>query len=372
MTKPYICFSRIARLSRDVFGVLRIAILGSVLALSYTTDATAVERIFRDNIIATGHISRSFPETTCTWSVTFTGEATLTLVEGGGNAGAGSTLRVYGPADIITVSGSTPSFTCNPGSIEFNHTVIVTGVSNLGATFVFGDIFHATFQGSLGINTVSGSITVVYDIPSGAQGSVVTIPLNLTEALVPPLSVTKKSQGDSSWATANYDGPCSGSSPSELAAGTCKQANIRSKGCALTTIAMLVELHTGGTWNPPDVDSYLSQHNGYNDTGRIQWYGVPDDIKLVARKKPSTTLGGRTEIDRLIEAELAAGNPVLVKVPGNVNPNADHFVVIKGIGSSSDGRRTYTIADPGTSKTNIRDGYDDVIREVYFFHPTAP
>jgi uncharacterized repeat protein (TIGR02543 family) len=343
---------------------LLLPLLALAAGLLLADDASAIERVFRGPIDGAGSISRSFPETTCVWRVRFTGDAVLTLVESSGNVAAGSTIRLQGSSTYTVVSGTTPSFTCLGGGDGFDHTYPLTGtLSSIAASGVFDGIFHLRFAGHVVGAAVSGTVTAVYDIPAGANGSVVSFALTLAEAgQIPPIFTSVVKQG-AGWG--DYDD-----------GGT-----IAAYGCALTSLVMTIKELTGtsdSTLNPRTLNEWLNTHRGYTTkkpsaTGWINWKALEQyapGLTLTSILRPSAV--SRAEVDRVIEAELALGNPVIAKVPGNSNPQKNHFVVITGIGTSSDGHRTYLIADPGPEKTNLHEGYHDVIRQIYVFHYISP
>lgn len=128
-----------------------------------------------------GSFSRSFPETTCTWTITFTGTTTLTLTMGTGSTVSGS-ARVNGTETVTAISGTVPARICETGtSYSFDDTGTVSGntASMTWTTDLSGGsgAFMGTFTGALDASSISGNIAVSYSNGSGA----LTIPQTLTK-----------------------------------------------------------------------------------------------------------------------------------------------------------------------------------------------
>lgn len=129
---------------------------------------------------STGNFSRAFDDTTCTWSFTFNGTATLSLTADQYANVSGSTVRMTGTAPWVYVSGSVSTRVCEAaGTLTIDSTASVTGyTTSMTWTSDMGSgIFPGVFTGSLTGNTVSGNMTVTYTNGSGS----LLIPLSLTK-----------------------------------------------------------------------------------------------------------------------------------------------------------------------------------------------
>ena len=108
------------------------------------------------------------------------------------------------------------------------------------------------------------------------------------------------------------------------------------EGCAVTSGAMLLAYY-GVKTDPQALNTFLTRNGGLDDNGFIDWKSVsliaPKQLKLVYDGVPSY---------KIIDANLLAGNPVIVVIP--LPDGAYHFVVVVG----KEGR-DYLIRDPAGS-----------------------
>jgi len=133
------------------------------------------------------------------------------------------------------------------------------------------------------------------------------------------------------------------------ALGTCTDT-ICSSGCAITSTTM-VFAYFGGAMDPGELNGCLTSSGGYASGCLIYWDNACEPTGV-------TYAGGAATID----AELAAGRPVIVQVT-----NADtsmHFVVIVGNEGGD-----YQINDPGYSHTTISGG-GYTIQGSHVYHGT--
>ncbi len=109
---------------------------------------------------------------------------------------------------------------------------------------------------------------------------------------------------------------------------------LSSAGCAVSSAAMILASY-GVDTDPPRLNEFLNQNNGYTPEAWIEWSVAaqlsPDKVRFVYEDDPSF---------QLIDDNLERRNPVIVRLryPGGIT----HFVVICG----KDGY-DYLIVDPG-------------------------
>jgi hypothetical protein len=117
-------------------------------------------------------------------------------------------------------------------------------------------------------------------------------------------------QGDSDW----------GGRP--LGDGAPEPVSVSLKGCAMTSVAMALSKLSGETITPKVLDAFLDSHNGYlkND---IKWAvaGKVTEQPISLDKKTTWNLD-------TINAELAAGRPVVIGVDYKDDPKTDHWVCL--------------------------------------------
>ncbi|MEQ1859505.1 MAG: C39 family peptidase [Chthoniobacteraceae bacterium] len=106
------------------------------------------------------------------------------------------------------------------------------------------------------------------------------------------------------------------------------------EGCALASAAMVLASY-GIDTDPPRLNRFVNSIDGYTPTGWLYWEAAaaiaPERVQHVYEDLPSY---------RLIDSQLAAGNPVIVRLryPHGVT----HFVVIAGKQGYD-----YLVRDPG-------------------------
>lgn len=106
------------------------------------------------------------------------------------------------------------------------------------------------------------------------------------------------------------------------------------EGCAVASVAMLFKFY-GIDVDPQRLNWFLTASDGYTDEGWIYWeraaFFAPERVRHLYEDLPSYDL---------IDANLKAGNPVIVRIrfPNRIT----HFVVVVG----KDGF-DYLIRDPG-------------------------
>ena len=128
------------------------------------------EDIFEGSFSGAGNFSRTFPETTCTWSISFSGNISLTLIQPGDGTVTGS-VSVSGESVSTTISGTTSEFECISGEVEiFDDAQPVSGTtSNIAWTTPLGfGVFFGGFTVALSGNFVSGTLVVTYTNGSGS------------------------------------------------------------------------------------------------------------------------------------------------------------------------------------------------------------
>ena len=107
-----------------------------------------------------------------------------------------------------------------------------------------------------------------------------------------------------------------------------------SEGCAVASVAMVLGFY-GIDTDPQRLNEYLTATGGYTDEGWIYWERAadlaPDRVRHLYEDLPSY---------RLIDTNLARGNPVIVRV--RLRNGITHFVVIVGKTGFD-----YLIRDPG-------------------------
>jgi hypothetical protein len=112
------------------------------------------------------------------------------------------------------------------------------------------------------------------------------------------------------------------------------EATLGAEGCALTSAAMVLASY-GIDTDPRRLNRFVTDNNGFTPNGWLYWEAAaaiaPDRVKHVYEDLPTY---------HLIDSQLAAGNPVIVRLryPSGIT----HFVVLAG----KDGY-DYLVRDPG-------------------------
>jgi len=292
------------------------------------------------------------------------GGAFFAAVNFTGGRGATRAVTGIGMAVPPRISVTPPS--SNFGRIAVGDDVTRTfTVTNIGGGTLTGSAstsapFSIASGGSYNLSAGEGQAVVVRFSPTsagtfirsvgftGAAGAGATL---TGIAALGTSSVPRMSQGDVIWGERNYDHT---------------NRKIKDLGCALTCVAMVLSYHSGDEWDPDALDLYLGAVPGGYQGGGVNWWAVPDAIQV--GQKMSETNSTRAAMDTVIQAELAAGNPVIVRVDSPTHPGGDHFVLITQ--KTADGR--YLINDPGFSmKTNIQDNYANHIKGVITYRRSA-
>jgi PKD repeat protein len=139
--------------------------------------------------------------------------------------------------------------------------------------------------------------------------------------------------------------------------GTCSPETIGTDGCAISSLAMVFSYY-GSDVEPPDMNEWLKQNNGYsgsclvkwdtaaNYTENTQWIGSYDYSSVAA------------DLDK-IKSELDSGYPVIAEVRLS---GYKHFLVITGYSGG-----TFYINDPwyGDSSTINERYHSDPARAIY-------
>jgi len=111
-------------------------------------------------------------------------------------------------------------------------------------------------------------------------------------------------------------------------------ATLGAEGCAVTSAAMVLASY-GIDTDPQRLNRFVTDNNGYTPNGWLYWEAAaaiaPDRVQHVYEDLPTY---------RLIDTQLAEGNPVIVRLryPSGVT----HFVVIAGKQGFD-----YLVRDPG-------------------------
>ena len=116
--------------------------------------------------------------------------------------------------------------------------------------------------------------------------------------------------------------------------GVPENGSLGSVGCAVAATAMVFQAY-GIKTDPQQLNWFLTDKGGYTERGWLYWeraaWWAPDRVRHVYEDLPSY---------RLIDSNLARGNPVIVRV--RYSGGITHFVVIAG----KDGF-DYLVRDPG-------------------------
>jgi hypothetical protein len=130
---------------------------------------------------------------------------------------------------------------------------------------------------------------------------------------------------------------------------------IRQRGCAMSAMADVLNYYHDryalnyATTTPRALNQYLRDNAGF-DNGNVNFYQVED----YTTSERTVCYSGKTNLPRTtltalrnrIDANLAQGNPVILRVPSATNPS--HFVVAIGKCAGD-----YLIADPGQNRATI-------------------
>ncbi|MBI5894429.1 MAG: C39 family peptidase [Deltaproteobacteria bacterium] len=133
------------------------------------------------------------------------------------------------------------------------------------------------------------------------------------------------------------------------------QYTISDKGCALTSVAMVMERYGYPTSNTPDKlnDIFIKDITGYDKKGRVKWY-APNvitgwQIKYVDNPSHHGDMEeGEIVQKSLMDEYLGKCMPAIVQV---INPRTGngHWVVVTGKSSSD-----YTVNDPDIANKDLK------------------
>ena len=116
--------------------------------------------------------------------------------------------------------------------------------------------------------------------------------------------------------------------------GIVAKGTIGGEGCAVAAVAMVFKFY-GVETDPQELNWFLTSVDGYTERGWIYWdraaWFAPHRVRHVYEDLASY---------KLIDSNLAGGNPVIVRV--RLRSGVTHFVVIAG----KDGF-DYLVRDPG-------------------------
>lgn len=162
----------------------------------------------------------------------------------------------------------------------------------------------------------------------------------VVESLEPPLpslNVPNLKQYDPPWNDDVYDSATSWS----------VNPTIERWGCALTSASMVLKYFNHNI-NPDDLNNWLnSQPDGYLRSGLLNWLAVSRYTRINQDADSPILEYRRFGPDQtILENELIAGNPAILKLPG-------HFVVAKGKTGSD-----FDINDPATTR-NLLSSYGE-------------
>lgn len=249
---------------------------------------------------------------------------------------------ITGPALSVTFTGNTFSgirqFTGSDGTVVVQQ---ATGTRN-------GDSISGTISYSESGGTLNRSGTVIFTF-SG---------VTYFQKSITPIAVSAYKQFDAMWANDPYDHIFKSNGDPET---------IRSKGCALTSLAMISTL-TPNSHTPKELNALLSTNFTDSDgdgtlDGSEATYGYATGgavIWGVLKKATSNllTFKGKRAFDKpRLDLELCAGRPVILSVN-----NATHFVLATGADSSG-----YLIEDPGHANINHLSSYENTATGMYLF-----
>ncbi len=115
-------------------------------------------------------------------------------------------------------------------------------------------------------------------------------------------------------------------------------ATLAAEGCALASAAMVLASY-GADLDPGRLNAFVNGINGYTDRGWLYWEAASEYAAGLARHAYEADAS-----HRLIDGNLLAGNPVIIRIhaPGRLT----HFVVIVGKRGFD-----YLIRDPGGGGT---------------------
>ena len=143
--------------------------------------------------------------------------------------------------------------------------------------------------------------------------------------------------------------------------GVAENGTLGGEGCAVAAAAMVFKSY-GIDVNPQQLNWFLTSVDGYTEQGWLYWdraaWFAPDRVRHVYEDLPSY---------RLIDSNIAHGNPVIVRV--RLASGITHFVVIAG----KDGF-DYLVRDPGAGSAKglypLRELGSD-IEALRFYQPIS-
>lgn len=135
----------------------------------------------------------------------------------------------------------------------------------------------------------------------------------------------------------------------------CEGGKISSRGCSVSSTAIVVSLLTGQRHDPQEISNRLKSSGGCN--GSRQTYSTKA-AKLYNLKSYTVNKGNTSGINRMLE-DLEAGNSAVVArlAPnsGRYSTTSGHYIAIVGV-KNENGKIKVLVWDPG-SRSSSRDNY---------------
>ncbi|MBI4822794.1 MAG: hypothetical protein HY805_00975 [Nitrospirae bacterium] len=138
---------------------------------------------------------------------------------------------------------------------------------------------------------------------------------------------------------------------------------IKAKGCALTSLAMVMGIY--GSEALPDEWNRFMLSGGYTEDARVRW-DVPEYIGLASLSFSKTSGDDDTPLQNsLIDPYLKKCMPVIVKVYNPTTGNM-HWVVVTGKSGN-----IYNINDPGYRNRENLQAYSNEIFAIRVYKKTG-
>ena len=269
---------------------------------------------------------------------------------GGKDSVWGSPAIAYGNLYVQDLSGHIHALDINNGNLLWLYRTLATGNTSVSSPAVANGVVYVGSQDKniYAFDAYTGDVLwkyqtggAFYSSPAISNGMLY---VSSNDGYVyafgnesASLDVPDIKQYSPPWNDDVYDGATSWSA----------NPTIERWGCALTSASMVLKYFNHNI-NPDDLNNWLnSQPDGYLRSGLLNWLAVSRYTRINQGADSPILEYRRFGSDQtILENELTAGNPGILKLPG-------HFVVAKGkIGSDFD------INDPATTR-NLLSSYGE-------------
>jgi outer membrane protein assembly factor BamB len=317
---------------------------GQILWQSYTGGVTFSSPSVVNNTVYVGSGTENVyafdaPTGTLKWTYT-----------GGKDSVWGSPAIAYGNLYVQDLSGHVHALDINNGNLLWLYRTLATGNTSISSPAVANGVVYIGSQDKniYALDAYTGDVLWKYQTGGAVHSSPAIsngmLYVSSNDGYIYAfgnesafLNVPDIKQYSPPWNDDVYDDATSWST----------NPTIERWGCALTSTSMVLK-YFGHNINPDDLNNWLnSQPDGYLRSGLLNWLAVSRYTRINQDADSPILEYRRFGSDQtILENELIAGNPAILKLPG-------HFVVAKGKTGSD-----FDINDPATTR-NLLSSYGE-------------